>query len=103
LDVFLLPLLPAVLWAAATCDQTATVDDRAFERHRFPKTVVSILPYRWSTGEGLGATRDFDLLVLVVIDMPRDLHRVAYKRIPARMMHRALHSRLVLDPVDHET
>jgi len=95
LDVFLLPLLPAVLRAAATCDQTTLVNDHAFECHRYLIIFMSILPHRWST-------RTFDLLDLVVTDILHDLHCVAHKHIPTCMVYRPLHSGFVLDHVDRE-
>lgn len=47
--------------------------------------------------------RTFDLLALLVTDVPRDFHRVANKRVPARVVYRAFHRGLVLDHVDRKT
>lgn len=47
--------------------------------------------------------RTFDLLALLVTDVPRDFHRVAYKRVPTRVVYRAFHRGLVLDHVDRKT
>ncbi len=47
--------------------------------------------------------RTFDFLTLLVTDVPRNLHRVANKRGPTRVVYRAFHCRLVLDHVDRKT
>ena len=47
--------------------------------------------------------RTFDLLTLLVTDVPRNFHRVTNNRVPTRVVYRAFHRRLVLDHVDRKT
>ena len=47
--------------------------------------------------------RTLDLLVLVVTNVPCDLHRVANQSIAACMVHRTLNSGVKLDDIDSKT
>ena len=95
LYVLLFPLSTIPMCAPPTSDHTSLVNDRTLKGHGYTHHQL-VACYRMSQ-------LTLDVLPLLVANISRNIVGVAYKRVPASMMHRAFNGGVELYHIDRKT